>query len=114
VTERDLALVHRVSDALTTRGWRTVPDDRVQLPDDVAGPGSLTTSTRGAGPTREAEPVPARSPAPRAAEAVPAAGAICPEAALLCDRGHLLRGALTDSAQETVTAGKGVAPMVDA
>jgi 4a-hydroxytetrahydrobiopterin dehydratase len=31
VTERDLALVHRVTDALTARGWRTVPDDRLQL-----------------------------------------------------------------------------------
>jgi 4a-hydroxytetrahydrobiopterin dehydratase len=31
VTERDLALVRRVTDALTDRGWRTVPDDQVQL-----------------------------------------------------------------------------------
>ena len=31
VTERDLALVHRLTDALTARGWRTVADDRVQL-----------------------------------------------------------------------------------
>jgi 4a-hydroxytetrahydrobiopterin dehydratase len=31
VTESDLALVHRITDALTVRGWRTVPDDQVQL-----------------------------------------------------------------------------------
>ena len=31
VTERDLALVHRLTDALAARSWRTVADDRVQL-----------------------------------------------------------------------------------
>jgi 4a-hydroxytetrahydrobiopterin dehydratase len=31
VTERDLALVRRVTEALSARGRRTVPDDRVQL-----------------------------------------------------------------------------------
>ncbi len=31
VTESDLALVGRITDALSARGWRTVPDDRLQL-----------------------------------------------------------------------------------
>ena len=31
VTESDLALVRRITDALSARGWRTVPDDRLQL-----------------------------------------------------------------------------------
>jgi 4a-hydroxytetrahydrobiopterin dehydratase len=31
VTERDLALVRRVTEALAADGWRTVADDRVQL-----------------------------------------------------------------------------------
>ena len=31
VTESDLALVRRITDALSARGWRTVSDDRLQL-----------------------------------------------------------------------------------
>jgi hypothetical protein len=49
-----------------------------------------------------------------AVETVTTAGAICPGAVTGCDSGHVVRGVLTDSAQGTVTAGKGGAPILDA